>query len=58
MACGEARIVFEHAEAQAHFGAGIFWVRVATLQNEEQAIADWGLKREGTQRGLAEVTGG
>jgi hypothetical protein len=55
---GEARLVFEHATAQSHFGASVFWLRErAALPNEEQAILGWQLKRDGTRRGIVEITG-
>lgn len=54
---GEARLVFDHAAAQAHFGASIFWLRSLTaLPGEEEAIASWQLKRDGIPRGIVEVT--
>jgi hypothetical protein len=54
---GEARLLFEHTLAQAHFGASIFWLRrMVALPNEEQAIASWQLKRDGTRRGIVEIT--
>ena len=38
----EARVLFDHAAAQAHFGASVFWLRrLAALGGEEQAIAGW-----------------
>lgn len=53
----EARLVFDHAAAQAHVGASIFWLRQpAALPNEEEAILSWQLKRDGTRRGIVEVT--
>ncbi|MBI2371129.1 MAG: hypothetical protein HYV08_13000 [Deltaproteobacteria bacterium] len=37
---GEARVLFDHAAAQAHFGASVFWLRrLAALGGEDQAIA-------------------
>lgn len=54
---GEARLVFDHSAAQAHFGASIFWLRQrAALPNEQEAIVGWQLKRDGTRRGIVEVT--
>jgi hypothetical protein len=39
---GETRVLFDHAVAQAHFGASVFWLRrVAALGGEEQTIAWW-----------------
>lgn len=53
---GEARLVFDHATAQAHFGASIFWLRqFAALPDEEQAVLGWQIKRDGTRRGIVEV---
>jgi hypothetical protein len=53
---GETRILFDHAAAQAHFGASVFWLRrLAALSGEEQFIAGWQIKREGTLRGIIEI---
>ncbi len=53
---GEARVLFDHASAQAHFGASLFWLRrLAALGGEEQAIAGWQIKRDGTCRGIIEI---
>jgi hypothetical protein len=55
---GEARLVFDHPAAQAHFGASIFWLRrLAALPNEEEAVLGWQVKRDGTRRGIVEVEG-
>jgi len=53
---GEDRILFDHAAAQAHFGASVFWLRrLAALGGEEQVIAGWQIKRDGTRRGIIEI---
>ena len=53
---GEARLVFEHATAQAHFGASIFWVRSsAALGGEQETMEHWQLKRDGGRRGIVEI---
>jgi hypothetical protein len=53
---GEARVLFDHASAQAHFGVSVFWLRrLAVLGGEEQAIAGWQIKRDGTYRGIIEI---
>ena len=53
---GETRVLFDHAAAQAHFGASMFWLRrIAALGGEERAIADWQIKRDGTFRGIVEI---
>ena len=52
----EARLVFDHPAAQAHFGASIFWLRrLAALPNEEEAVVSWQRKRDGTRRGIVEI---
>ena len=53
---GETRLLFEHAAAQAHFGAGVFWLRrLAVLGGEQETIEYWQLKRDGGKRGVVEV---
>ena len=53
---GESRILFDHGAAQAHFGASVFWLRrVAALGGEEQTVAGWQTKRDGTRRGIIEI---
>ena len=55
---GEARVLFDHAAAQAHFGASVFWLRrLAALGGEERTISDWQIKRDGTYRGIVEIVG-
>jgi hypothetical protein len=50
--------VFDHAAAQAHFGASVFWLRLlAALPDEAQAISNWEIERDGSLRGLVEITG-
>lgn len=53
----EARGLFDHAVAQARYGASIFWIRPGLLMEEsiEDFIAYWQLKRDGSQRGIVEV---
>jgi hypothetical protein len=52
----EARLVFDHPAAQAHFGASVFWLRrLAALATEEEAILGWQLKRDGTRRGIVDI---
>jgi hypothetical protein len=53
---GEARLLFDHAAAQAHFGASVFWLRrLAALDGEDAAVAYWGTKRDGDIRGIVEI---
>ncbi|MBI4840145.1 MAG: hypothetical protein HY803_03565 [candidate division NC10 bacterium] len=54
---GEARLVFEHAAAQAHFGSSVFWLRrLAAWGGEHAAVEYWQFKRGGGQRGIVEIT--
>lgn len=53
---GEARLLFDHAAAQAHFGTSVFWLRrLAAYPSEQEAITDWQIKRDGTRRGIVEI---
>lgn len=56
---GEAHLLFiNHAAAQDHFGASVFWVRLmAALDGEQSIIEDWQIKRDGTKRGIVEIIG-
>ena len=55
---GESRILFvDHGNAQDHFGASVFWMRkMAAIGGEQAAIEDWQIKRDGTERGIVEIT--
>ncbi len=47
---------FRSPGAQARFGASVFWMRrLAALGDEEKAIEDWQVKRDGGQRGIVEI---
>ena len=52
-----ARGLFDHALAQARYGASIFWVRPGMLigASIEEFIAYWEVKRDGSRRGIVEV---
>jgi len=53
---GEAALVFQHNEADAHFGASVFWVRrSAALGGEQAMIEHWQVRREGGRRGIVEI---
>jgi len=53
---GEMRLVFDHAAAQAHFGASIFWLRrLSAFQGEEAVVDQWGMKRDGSRRGIIQI---
>lgn len=54
---GEARLLFDHGTAQGHFGCSVFWVRrLAAIGGEQAAVEDWQIKRDGTARGIIEIT--
>ena len=54
---GESRLVFEHAVAQTHFGDSVFWIRrLAAFNGEQAAIEQWQIKRDGSERGIVEIT--
>lgn len=53
---GDARLLFDHGAAQAHFGASVFWVRrLAAWPDEQSAIEFWQVKRGGGRRGIIEI---
>lgn len=55
---GEAALVFQHMEADAHFGASVFWTKRSGAMGGEQAmIENWQTRREGGQRGIVEIVG-
>lgn len=55
---GEPRLLFaDHGTAQNHFGASDFWMRrMAAIGGDQAAIEDWQIKRDGTKRGIVEIT--
>lgn len=53
---GEERLLFDHAAAQAHFGASVFWLRrLAAWEGEQAAVEYWQVTRGGGHRGIVEV---
>ena len=47
---GEAWLLFDHAAAQAHFGASAFWLRrLAAFEGEQAAVEYWQVKRDATE---------
>lgn len=53
---GEAALLFQHMEADAHFGASVFWTRRAGAIGGEQAMIEyWQIRREGGRRGIVEI---
>jgi hypothetical protein len=53
----ESRGLFDHAVAQARFGASVFWMRAAMLigENVDEFIRYWQIKRGGSKRGIVDV---
>jgi hypothetical protein len=52
----EAALVFQHMEADAHFGASVFWTRRSGALGGEQAMIEyWQIRRDGGRRGIVEV---
>jgi hypothetical protein len=53
---GEAALVFRHMEADAHFGASVFWTpRSGAIGDEQAMIEYWQVRREGGRRGIVEI---
>ena len=53
---GEAALVFQHMEADSHFGASVFWTRRAGAIGGEQAMVEyWQVRRQGGLRGIVEI---
>ena len=53
---GEARLLFDHAAAQAHFGASVFWLRrLAALGGEQATVEHWQIRRDGGLRGIVDI---
>ena len=53
----ESRTLFSHPDAEARFGASVFWVRLGMLPDElmKEFLETWQSKRDGSKRGLVEV---
>ena len=54
----ECQTLFSHADAEARFGASVFWLRDGMLSEEmaDEFLETWQTKRDGTKRGIVEVT--
>ena len=53
---GEAALPFNHMEADAHFGASVFWTRpTAAIGGVQTMIEYWQARREGGKRGIVEI---
>jgi hypothetical protein len=53
----ESRALYDHALAQARFGASIFWIRPGMLLDEtlEDFIEYWQITRSGAKRGIVNI---
>jgi hypothetical protein len=55
---GESAVLFDHAAADAHFGASVFSVRrLAAMGGEQSLVKYWQAKRGGGTRGIIEIVG-
>ena len=53
---GEAALLFQHMEADAHFGASVFWTtRRGAFGGEQAMIEYWQVRRGGGNRGIVEI---
>jgi hypothetical protein len=53
---GEALLLLDHATADSHFGASVFWLRrPAAFGGEQATIEFWQTKRDGEKRGIVEI---
>jgi len=54
---GQVALIFDHRTAQDYEGASVFWIRrLAALDGEKAVVEHWQIKRDGTNRGIVEVT--
>ncbi len=53
----ESRTLFSHADAEARYGASVFWVREEMLPEEQMRdfLETWQTKRDGMKRGIVEI---
>ncbi|MSU80406.1 MAG: hypothetical protein EXS16_20255 [Gemmataceae bacterium] len=55
---GEAALLFQHMEADTHFGTSVFWsTRSGAIGGEQAMIEYWQTRREGGLRGIVEIVG-
>ena len=48
--------MFQHMEADVHFGASVFWTKRSGAIGGEQAMIEyWQVRREGGQHGIIEI---
>ena len=52
----ETLLLLDHASADSHFGASVFWLRrPAAFAGEQATIEFWQTKRDGGRRGIVEI---
>jgi hypothetical protein len=53
----ECQTLFSHPDAEARFGASVFWVREGMLPEDamREFLDTWQTKRDGTKRGIVEI---
>lgn len=53
----ESRSLFSHADAEAWYGASVFWLREDMLADAamREFLRAWQIKRDGTLRGILEL---
>lgn len=54
----ECRTLFAHPDAEARFGASVFWIREGMLPKDlmREFLDTWQIKRDGAKRGIVEIT--
>jgi hypothetical protein len=56
MCDAETSLLLDHATADAHFGASVFWLRrPAAFGGEQATIEFWQTRRDGRLRGIVEI---
>ena len=53
----ETRALFDHEQADAQFGASVFWIRtdLLILETVDEFLDYWQTRRDGQRRGIIEV---
>ncbi|MGH8588168.1 MAG: DUF6932 family protein [Gammaproteobacteria bacterium] len=53
----ECQTLFSHPDAEARFGASVFWIREGMLPEDSMGafLDTWQTKRDGTKRGIVEI---
>lgn len=53
----ESQTLFSHADAEARFGASVFWIREGMLDDGQmrEFLEAWQTTRDGTMRRIVEV---